>query len=51
MHEITKYFMFTENQKQCLNPSYPTPAACRAGVSTDRMSYFVARYSATATVA
>ena len=22
MHEITKYFLFTENQKQCLNPSY-----------------------------
>ena len=27
MHEITKYFLFTENQEQCLNPSYPTHAA------------------------
>ena len=26
MHEIIKYFLFTENQEQCLNPSYPTPA-------------------------
>ena len=26
MHEITKYFLCTENQEQCLNPSYPTPA-------------------------
>ena len=22
MHEIMKYFLFTENQEQCLNPSY-----------------------------
>ena len=31
MHEIMKYFLFTENQEQCLNPSYRSltgPVGC-----------------------
>ena len=27
MHEITKYFLFTENQEQCLNPVWHQASA------------------------